>query len=263
MSPGPGTSGTGFKMWGVVLGVILATLLIVLLVVAAFRDLDGDDGRLDLPAADGRLDLPAEGRDSSLVDEAVVPAPADEGAGESPASRRPAPLQETEESVEYLSREGGFAVIFPTGCSRLRTRVPEGAPSMDEFPGRQPTMLEVLCRRHGSTREVAWVAGMYNETTERGTPPDPPMVVRQLQATLERYSVRVEEQRVVGRGPLEGVEVKARRPGPDHGELWLRGVLAGPHFYVLAAWKEQGGLFDDPEYARFFSSFRILAYEEH
>jgi hypothetical protein len=201
----------------------------------------------------------ADGAATALAGTAAARDPGREPTAAASAAWR---LQETDAPVDYVSAEGGFALTWPPGCGRLRTRTPTDGPSLDAFPGTEPTMLEVLCRRWGERAEVAWVAGLYNETTERGTPPDPPLVVARVRKVLDRYEVEIVEQRPIRRGTLEGVEVRAERPGDDPGELWVRAVLAGPHFYILCAWKEHGGLFGDPDYEIFFDSFRLLAREE-
>ena len=57
---------------------------------------------------------------------------------------------------------------------------------------------------------------------------------------------------------VEGVEVHGAEPaGP--GEVWLRGLLRDQDVYLLLAWNRRGGLFDDPEMADFFASFRLEA----
>ena len=171
-------------------------------------------------------------------------------------------MRETSNPVEFSSFEGGFSVTWPSGCGKLRTRMPSTAPPPEEFPGTEQTMIEVLCRRYGEKREIAWVAGLFNEKTARGTAPDPTHVVDRVKYVMESYGTALVEQTPLRRGSLEGIEVKAERPGDDPGELWLRGILAGPHFYIICAWKEFGGLFRDPEFEVFFDSFRITAYQQ-
>jgi hypothetical protein len=169
-----------------------------------------------------------------------------------PAGRDPVP---------YRSTQGLFAVTWPSGCNRLRTRKPVDAPPGAGFPGEVPTSLNVFCDRAGSQNEGCTVRGYYNHRAEDGGPPHPRMVTDRIEAAMVSYGVEVVRQNPISWGDLHGVDVYCREPdGP--GEVWLRGVLAGPHYYLLAAWKQTGDLFDDPDYAAFFGSFRALEPDE-
>jgi hypothetical protein len=83
------------------------------------------------------------------------------------------------------------------------------------------------------------------------------MVVRQVEKALEHYGVRAQRQRPLEAPGIEGVEVQAVQPA-GKGEVWVRGLLAGPKIYVLTAWNSNGGLFEDPEIADFFASFQLI-----
>jgi hypothetical protein len=171
-------------------------------------------------------------------------------------------LQATEIPVEYTSPEAGFGVTWPSGCGRLLTRIPGENASIDDFPGTEPTVMEVRCRRFGQEKEYCWVVSYFNETTRLGMPPDPPHVLDRVRLALDTYKVRVIAQSPIQRGYVAGIDVRAERPGDDPGEFWVWGVLAGPNYYLVGAWKEEGGLFADPEYRQFFDSFRVMAFED-
>jgi hypothetical protein len=56
-------------------------------------------------------------------------------------------------------------------------------------------------------------------------------------------------------GKVEGLDVLAEAAGGT-GDVWIRGLMRGRDMYFLVAWKAEGGLFEDPEYAVFFNDFR-------
>jgi hypothetical protein len=162
--------------------------------------------------------------------------------------------------VKYRSPQGLFAVTWPAGCNRLRTRKPAGAPPDDAFPGDRPTELGVYCDRAGHQGEGCAVRGFYNESTAEGGPPHPRMVTARIESTMTAYGVELLAQTPGSWGALQGVDVRCgESEGP--GELWIRGILAGPHYYLLIAWNQAGGLFADPDYQAFFASFSVVAEE--
>lgn len=162
--------------------------------------------------------------------------------------------------VKYRSPQGMFTVVWPPGCNRLRTRKPADAPPDDLFPGDRPTELSVYCDRAGHQSEGCAVRGYYNETAAEGGPPHPRMVTARIESTMTTYRVDLIDQTAGSWGALQGVDVRcAERDGS--GELWIRGLLAGPHYYLLIAWNQKGGLFDDPVYQAFFASFSVVTKE--
>jgi hypothetical protein len=239
---------------------VLATLLVTLLAPAVWDGCGGEE-----PATGDRAGEPAQTADE---DSRVAAAAADSAATwwetDSWEESSPAPqgLQESTEPVVYASREGSFSITWPAGCAKLYTRVPGENVSLNDFPGTEPNLLVVRCKRWGGMDEGSWVLCYFNETTGRGTPPDPPYVSRQVKKVIDRYQMKVVGQSVIRRGELEGIDVLAKRPGEGEAELRVWGILAGPHYYLIGAWKEDGGLFADPEYERFFQSFRVLDRDE-
>ncbi len=163
--------------------------------------------------------------------------------------------------VNYRSPQGMFAVIWPSGCNMLRTRKPPDAPPDGEFPGDVPTELRVYCDRAGHQNEGCAVHGFYNETAEGGGPPHPRLVIDRIEAIMTTYGVDVTSQTPGSWGSLQGVDVHCgERDG--FGELWVRGFLAGPHYYLLIAWSQSGGLSENPVYQTFFDSFRVLGSDD-
>ena len=163
--------------------------------------------------------------------------------------------------VNYRSPQGMFAVTWPSGCNILHTRKPHDAPPDGEFPGDAPTELRVYCDRAGHKNEGCAVHGFYNETAEGGGPPHPRLVIDRIEAIMTTYGVDVTSQTPGSWGSLQGVDVRCgERDG--NGELWVRGLLAGPHYYLLTAWSQSGGLFENPVYQTFFDSFRVLGSDD-
>ena len=42
----------------------------------------------------------------------------------------------------------------------------------------------------------------------------------------------------------------------EPGEVWIRGLLIDGDIYILTAWNNQGGVWDNPDYITFFNSFQ-------
>lgn len=145
----------------------------------------------------------------------------------------------------------GFEVFWPSGCGQLRS----GEPEIVDPDRRQE--FQYACDRFDEQGRGCSIYVLQNGTDENGGPPSPPMVVEQVEAVLEHYGVRSQRQRPLEAPGIEGVEVQAVQP-TGKGEVWVRGLLAGPNIYLLTAWNMDGGLFTDPETVDFFASFRLI-----
>ncbi len=118
-----------------------------------------------------------------------------------------------------------------------------------------------ICDRAGYTGEGCTVRGFYNQIAEGGGPPHPRMVIAQIETIMTTYGVEVTSQTPGSWGSLQGIDVHCgERDGM--GELWVRGLLAGPHYYLLIAWSQSGGLSENPVYQTFFDSFRVLGSDD-
>ncbi len=146
----------------------------------------------------------------------------------------------------------GFEVYWPSGCGRLLA----GEPEVVDPTVRQE--FRYACDRFNTQGRGFSVYVLQNGRDENGGPPSPAMVVQHIEAALAQYGVRAERQRPLEAPGFEGVEVQAVQPA-GKGEVWIRGLLVGPHIYVLTAWDTNGGIFEDPEIRDFFASFRLIS----
>jgi hypothetical protein len=146
--------------------------------------------------------------------------------------------------------EAGFRVYWPGGCGRIKEQVSDGATR------RAHREFIYTCLRDGDNGRAVSVRVLHDAQDAGGAPPSPPFVVALVAEQVTRYKLRIRNQRPLEAGGIQGVEVQAVEPG-GAGELWMRGLLVGVDVYLLMAWSEAGGLFDDPEIADFFASFRL------
>jgi len=168
-------------------------------------------------------------------------------------------LQPVEGPVSFASEEGGFRVIFPSGCAKVATRMKEDPLGGGGPMGARFTTVFVFCDRNEEKGEGASVTSLfYNRDIDDNlaTPKD---VIEQLEFMLEQYGAKVVSQAPVRRQLdedhfIEGLELKAQSPD-GKSQVWLRGLLDNGDIFILSAWKVQGGLWDDPEYGTFFNSF--------
>lgn len=154
--------------------------------------------------------------------------------------------------VEYDSLEGRFHVIWPDGCPRIRVQ------SQDDPDADDPAKLAqayIYCDRKDREAEGCGVSVHFKMRDEDGGPPTPDMVIQKVKDVMQSFGVEILQQRPVRRGEMEGVQVHCREPNGT-GEVWVEGLLFGLRVYILNAWKADGGLFQAPEYIKFFESFR-------
>lgn len=146
-----------------------------------------------------------------------------------------------------VSKEGNFFASWPAGCDRLVTRTTESSTGM----GR---LVAVTCDRRDRENEGAAVRIHIGLPGEGGGPPSPRTVIEMVRKEMANFRVNLMSQQPIRRGPLEGVQVLCQEPD-GKGQVWIEGLLLGGDVYLLMAWKGAGGLFDDPEFVRFFASF--------
>lgn len=169
-------------------------------------------------------------------------------------------LPDSVNPISYASVDGQFSTTFPTGCARVHTRqnTPVGGDAAAEAV--DVRVVFATCERHGRQEEGCLVnarLGALGDLQGQAAADRVRLVVREL---LADYGVTPFRQVPVSRdfgphGRVEGIDVHARRPAGE-GEVWVRGLMRGPDMYFLLAWREDGGLFADPEYAVFFNEFR-------
>ncbi len=153
------------------------------------------------------------------------------------------------EGYEQTYPDAGFHVYWPSGCTRIVTREP------DEWHLGDEQQASYTCERGGVQDRGCSIFAYRNAHASDGSAPDPTMVVARVENVLKSFGAEVVRQRPFSAGGIQGVEVQAEERSGD-GQVWVRGVLAGPDIFILAAWNKHGGLFDDTEIRDFFASFR-------
>jgi hypothetical protein len=154
---------------------------------------------------------------------------------------------------EYVSPEGGFEVVWPDGCDRIRVRTqtdPNGSGPDDLL------LAHIFCDRKGRTNEGCAVTVYFKERDEFGGPPMPQMVIDICKRVMTRFGVDISSQRPVQRGSLQGIQLHCEEPG-ESGDFWIEGLLYRERIFVLTAWKATGGLFTEPDFIRFFATFEL------
>jgi hypothetical protein len=154
------------------------------------------------------------------------------------------------ESSYYVSEEGRFKVVWPSGCATLHTRmypVAEGAEELDR--------VYMYCDRVEEPGEGCAVTTYLQARGEQGGPPTPRTVVELIKQQLASMNLEIISQHPQQRGPLEGVQAVCRdRSG--RGAFWIEGFLLSDVVYLLMAWQEQGEIQANAGFRRFFNSFQ-------
>ncbi len=169
------------------------------------------------------------------------------------------PLTPINQSFQYTSDDGDFRVIWPSGCSSLKTR----SPAEENFtetgePGEFPVM--VVCDRYGKEGQGCSVTALFNAQSQDGGPVGPAEVTNRVENLLREFGAEIKRQSPLqkdfGDGLMvTGLDVLAAQSGGS-GQVWVRGLLVRGDIYIMAAWDLGGNLWDDPEYANFFNSFQ-------
>jgi hypothetical protein len=161
---------------------------------------------------------------------------------------------------EYVSPTRDYQVVFPGGCSKLVARANEPDLYAGETWDDIIQVQKVTCDRYEDKGEGCSVVSTFNWHDAEGNPAGPELVIEQVEKVLETFGVQLVRQNPVKKDfgnerVIEGVDVFAANPD-DPGEVWVRGLLIDADVHILTAWKTDGGLWDDPEYQAFFSSFQ-------
>jgi len=167
------------------------------------------------------------------------------------------PLTEVDYPYEYVNAEAEFRCTWPGGCGKLRRLSKAVDPDADPFT----TVLvhNVFCDQDGKKGDGCSVTTVFNKLAADGGIAGPAEVLEYVENQLEEFKVTVVDQTPIRKVMdndrlIEGLDIKARDTAGE-GEVWIRGLLSNGDIYILAAWKAGGGLWDDPEYQDFFSSF--------
>jgi len=174
-----------------------------------------------------------------------------------PAAEQTAPQEN--EAKHYISADGNFQVVWPSGCDKLRIRSNEPEYFVGEDESTVILVHSVICDREGETGEGCSVTATFEAKSKKGGEADAHEVLARVRNTLSRYGVTVVKQMPVKREfadglIVEGVDVYGL--GKDGvGQFWVRGLLAYHDIYLLTAWSVKGDLWENPAYQRFFNEF--------
>jgi hypothetical protein len=153
------------------------------------------------------------------------------------------------------SPEGHFKIIWPDGCTHVRTRMDSAEGTTD--PGRL-AMIHVFCDREGREHEGCSVTVYPGYQDDFGGPPSPQNVIDLLKEQMERFQVSIVSQTPLQRGTMQGLQIHCHEPGDGVGTVWLEGYLLDTDIYILSAWRVSGDLFEDAVFLRFFDSFTLI-----
>jgi|GEM_PF-1771409 len=160
--------------------------------------------------------------------------------------------------VDYVSGEGDFRIVWPSGCAAVHTHLLDS--DVDNgLPPEAETVFYVSCDRDGEKGEGCSVTVWLTARGADGGDPGPSDVVYRVRKVLANYGVTIIDQKAVTKRldedwVIEGVDVLAASDGGE-GQVWVRGLLSGLDMYVLTAWNNDGTIVEDPEYQNFFQSF--------
>jgi hypothetical protein len=146
-------------------------------------------------------------------------------------------------------QEAGFSIRWPLDCAYLRESF------TDDPTSRAQREFIFFCMREtveGCQLQVNVLRGAH---TADGMPAHPRFVVEIIERRLRELGVRIRRQRPLRMGGIQGVDVFATDPDGS-GEVWIRGLLVGADVFLLMAWNQNGGIFDDPAIEDFFASFQ-------
>ena len=148
--------------------------------------------------------------------------------------------------------EADFRIYLPAGCGGLSEQISNGATPRAERE------FIYTCDRDGAMGSGVRIRVYKQAHDEDGAPPNPRMVTELVKNHLRNSGTRILRQRPLSAAGIEGVDVQAGEDGGP-GETWVRGLLAGSDIFILIAWDKEGGLYENPEIADFFASFRVGA----
>lgn len=170
------------------------------------------------------------------------------------AKSRPVPVAQPaqkatlqQDGYESIHENAGFTIFWPSGCGRVTEQ------SSSRPTNRAEQEFILTCKRGGSGYSVRCLEIAHDA---HGDPAHPQLVVSLIERQLARMKLRTVRQRPLEADGMQGIEVQAESPDSSK-EVWMRGLLIGPNIYLLLAWNDDGGLFEDPESRDFFVSFRV------
>jgi hypothetical protein len=145
--------------------------------------------------------------------------------------------------------EAGFRVYWPSGCGQFSEQI------SDRATRRAEREFIYNCDRDGNKVHGVGVRVFQNAHDAEGNPPHPRLVTELIERQLRKSGTRILRQRPLEGEGMQGVDVQSGEVGGS-GEVWIRGLLVGTDIFLLMAWDQRGGLFEDIEVVDFFASFR-------
>ena len=183
---------------------------------------------------------------------AQVKDPVLEGSPDNPTTLNEGP-------VSHSSVRGDFRVVFPPGCGKLVTKVPqEEASTEDDFPAVAVTLT--FCDRYQEKGEGCSVSSFFNVLGKDGGAPGSEQVIERVVRFLKTMNATINHETPISKelpdgSIIEGIDLLAS-DASGVGQAWVRGLLYQGDIYVMAAWKNTGKLWDDPDFQNFFNSFQ-------
>ncbi len=157
-------------------------------------------------------------------------------------------LTEKQEPYRAASDAGRFEAVWPSGCSRLLTRVKKS-------PAGDPIVVDVSCRRFGDENRGCRVTVLMDFTEDR--PPTPDLVVKNIEDMIRRLNLTIEHQTPMTRNGHEGVAVFCRERGGQR-MVWTEGYIVGLKIVLVQAWDTGPELLEDQQVKDFFASVVML-----
>lgn len=166
-------------------------------------------------------------------------------------------LRESTTEVDVPSPEGRFRIVWPAGCSRLRTRT---------FAREDPTEAElaaadtlarvvVMCDRRQRDQQGAMVTVIF--PVMDGPEHTPDDVAAMIGGQIANSNQQILRQGAIERNGMKGVRVLAREREGERSS-WIEGFIAKGRIVVAMAWKPDQSVFTSPEIERFFDTLAIL-----
>ena len=167
-------------------------------------------------------------------------------------------LTETTTEIEAASPEGRFRIVWPAGCSRLRTHTynrsniaaADSAAAADTVGS-----VIVMCDRRNRDEDGAMVLIVF--PVPGGEEHTPANITEVIGEQLSRTGQSILRQGPIERNGLTGVRVLAREKDSSR-STWIEGFLAKGRIVVALAWNSDESIFKNPEIERFFDTLEIL-----
>ncbi len=151
-----------------------------------------------------------------------------------------------------FSPEGRFRILWPDGCSKIRTRsYPATDPAAPDTLGRVDVFCDNAEQGAGGTMVIELFSAPGREAF---TPAD---ITEMIGSLVVRSGQTITRQGPVERFATTGVRVLAREKGGSQAS-WIEGFKIKGRIFVLMAWGLEDVLYKDPEISRFFASLEVL-----